>query len=161
MDLDEFLGIDNSDPVQRLANDLVQEDDRLLSELVELRRKTMTQQDVADRLGISRPAVAAFERYDADPKLSTVRRYALAVRAYIAHTVTPEAQRRESFAERALEHWQADLASGWVRQRGDQHVIVNIVGFGHAHADSKADTDSPLQDRRYHDTVKRLLSSKR
>lgn len=159
MDLDEFLGIDNSDPVQRLANDLVQEDDRLLSELVELRRKTMTQQDVADRLGISRPAVAAFERYDADPKLSTVRRYALAVRAYVAHSVTPEAQRRESFTERALEHWQADLASGWVRQRGDQHTIVHVWGL--ADADSKADTDSPVQDRRYHDTVKRLLSSKR
>lgn len=157
MDLDELLGIDNSDPVQRLANDLVQEDDRLLSELVELRRKTMTQQEVADRLGISRPAVAAFERYDADPRLSTVRRYALAVRAYVAHTITPEAQRRELFAVRAVERWQADF--GWVKQRLEHHPNVHVVGF--AHDDFKVDTDTPVQDRRYHDTVKRLLSSKR
>lgn len=90
MDLDEFLGIDESDPVARLAEELVNEDDRFLGELIELRRRTMTQQEVADRLGISRPAVAAFERYDADPRLSTVRRYALAIRAHVSHTVTPE-----------------------------------------------------------------------
>lgn len=162
MDLDEFLGIDSSDPVQRLANELVEEDDKLLSELVEIRRRTMTQQDVADRLGISRPAVAAFERYDADPRLSTVRRYALAVRAHVAHTVTAEAQRRETFAQRAMEHWQSDFLSGWVRQRGEYHlghVVSDVAEAGHD--DPQRDTDSPVQNRNYHDSLKRLLSTKR
>ncbi|MEV8183380.1 helix-turn-helix transcriptional regulator [Specibacter sp. NPDC078692] len=159
MDLDEFLGIDNSDPVQRLANDLVQEDDQLLSELVELRRRTMTQQDVATRLGISRPAVAAFERYDADPKLSTVRRYALAIRAFVAHTVTAEAQGRESFEERALDQWHADLANCTGKKQGSWHLMVGRVGF----MDVKVavDTDSPVQDRLYHDTAKKFLTGKR
>lgn len=114
MDLDELLGINDSDPVQQLADELVQEDDRLLSELVELRRKTMTQQEVADRLGISRPAVAAFERYNADPRLSTVRRYALAVRAHVGHTVTPEDQRRESVYDRILPRVRRDRSADWV-----------------------------------------------
>jgi len=94
MDIDEVLEIDPTDPDQRLAEELVHEDDQLLADLVRIRRDTMTQQEVADRLGISRPAVAAFERYDADPRLSTVRRYALAVRAHVEHIVTPDAERQ-------------------------------------------------------------------
>lgn len=162
MDLDEFLGIDNEDPVQRLANDLVKADDRLLEDLVKLRRKTMTQQDVADRLGISRPAVAAFERYDADPRLSTVRRYAMAVRAHVEHTVTPvEIQRRETSMDRLLWHWQVDQTSNWLRHRPEyQHIIGDVV-VKSSRGGLQEDTDSPVQDRRYHDSVKGLLSGKR
>lgn len=101
MDIDDLLGIDNSDPVHRLADELVRADDHLLEELVELRRRTMTQAEVAVRLGISRPAVAAFERYDADPRLSTIRRYALAIRAHIAHSVTPESDRQQTAVDLA------------------------------------------------------------
>lgn len=95
MNLDELLGINVDDPIQRLARDLLKEDDDLLTELVRLRRETMTQQEVADQLQISRPAVAAFERYDSDPRLSAVRRYALAVGAHVRHTVTKPQARQE------------------------------------------------------------------
>lgn len=58
------------------------------SELVLLRREAgLSQGDVAERMGISQQAVSKFERYDSDPKLSTVRRYANAVGALITHRV--------------------------------------------------------------------------
>jgi len=87
-DLDELLGIDPEDKQVVLATALVREDTELLRALVETRvRAGLSQQDVADRLGISQPSVAAFERYDNDPKLSTIRRYALAVEALVQHSV--------------------------------------------------------------------------
>lgn len=73
---------------QRRAKELAKADYRLLFGLIQARRdRGMTQQDVAELLGISQPAVAAFERQDADPKLSTIRRYAHAVGAAVRHTV--------------------------------------------------------------------------
>lgn len=94
MELNELLGIDETDPVAMLARDLVREHSALMQALVKLRRENYTQQEIADRLGVSRPAVAAFERYDADPRLSTVRRYALAVRAIVRHSVNPVAEEK-------------------------------------------------------------------
>jgi len=38
-------------------------------------------------MGVSQPTVAGFERYDANPRLSTVRRYTLAVGARLCTTV--------------------------------------------------------------------------
>jgi len=61
------------------------------SELIGLREKAgMSQADLGAVLGISQQAVNKFERYDSDPKLSTVRRYANAVGAIIEHHVTPD-----------------------------------------------------------------------
>lgn len=54
----------------------------LMEELVDLRdHHGLTQQEVADRMGVSQSAVAQFERYDANPTLGTIQRYALAVEA--------------------------------------------------------------------------------
>jgi transcriptional regulator with XRE-family HTH domain len=73
---------------QRRAKELAKADYRLLFGLVQARRdRGLSQKDVADRLGVSQPAVAAFERQDSDPKLSTIRRYAHAVGVIVAHTV--------------------------------------------------------------------------
>lgn len=86
--LRELLGIDRASATQRRARALVKADRALLRSLVDLRKEQgLKQKDIADRLGISQPAVAAFERYDSDPKLSTVRRYAHAVGALVAHAV--------------------------------------------------------------------------
>ncbi len=60
----------------------------LLSELVALRQQhQLTQAMVAERMGVSQAAVSQFERYDANPTLSTIRRYALAVGARLEHRV--------------------------------------------------------------------------
>ncbi|MEJ6554009.1 helix-turn-helix transcriptional regulator [Microbacterium esteraromaticum] len=58
-------------------------------ELVQLRRDAgLTQQDVADLMGCTQQAVQKLERYDADPKLSTLRRYSNAVGALVSHEVS-------------------------------------------------------------------------
>lgn len=81
----------NLDAVQLegLADSLVDSHDKLMDELIAMRKKhRLTQETVAERMGVSQPSVAAFERYDANPTLSTIRRYALAVGANISHSVT-------------------------------------------------------------------------
>jgi DNA-binding XRE family transcriptional regulator len=88
-ELDDLLGIDTEDPTQRLALELVESDDQLMRKLVAWRRRRgLTQEEIGRRMGVTQPAVAAFERTDADPKLSTIRRYALAVGVLIKHAVT-------------------------------------------------------------------------
>jgi DNA-binding XRE family transcriptional regulator len=70
------------------ATDLADSHQRLRHELVRARRESgLSQSDVAELLDISQPTVAAFERYDNDPRLSTIRRYALAVGAQLEHRV--------------------------------------------------------------------------
>ena len=58
--------------------------DRLLEGLVRLRKEhKLSQQTVAERMGVSQPTVAAFERYDANPTVSSIIRYAMAVNALL------------------------------------------------------------------------------
>ena len=86
--LEAIAGIDATDPEYRLALDLARGDRAFLRALVQRRRERMTQQDVADRLGITQASVAAFERYDNDPKLSTIRRYAQVVGVMVDHQIS-------------------------------------------------------------------------
>lgn len=87
-DFDEMLGIDRTDPTQKLALDLVDSDFGLLDQLVALRiAQELTQAEVAQRMGVLEKAVKAFEQAMADPKLSTIRRYALAVGALVEHKI--------------------------------------------------------------------------
>jgi transcriptional regulator with XRE-family HTH domain len=84
-----LLGIDRASKAQRRANALVKADLDFMRDLVQLRKSQgLSQKDVADRIGIAQASVAAFERYDNDPKLSTIRRYSHAVEALVAHAVT-------------------------------------------------------------------------
>lgn len=88
MDLDEIFGIDQEDATARLAALLVDEDERLIDRLIEMRRAAgLKQRDVAELLGITQSAIAKFESAERDPRLSTVRRYALAVGAVVRHDV--------------------------------------------------------------------------
>lgn len=68
----------------RRADLLVDARDRLLEDLVSLRKEhKLSQQTVAERMGVSQPTVAAFERYDANPTVSSIIRYAMAVDAIL------------------------------------------------------------------------------
>jgi transcriptional regulator with XRE-family HTH domain len=74
------------------ARILAKNDYKLRRDLVQARRDAgLTQPEVAERMGISQQAVSKLERYDSDPKLSTLRRYAHAVEAVVDHKVTPQA----------------------------------------------------------------------
>ncbi|SEE18864.1 Helix-turn-helix [Arthrobacter alpinus] len=67
---------------------LVASHEQLMRDLIEMRHlHDLTQEVIADRMGVSQPTVAAFERYDSNPTLSTIRRYALAVHARIENKV--------------------------------------------------------------------------
>ncbi|RRD52096.1 XRE family transcriptional regulator [Buchananella hordeovulneris] len=73
------------------ARRLARADRQLKERLIAVRREAgLSQQDVADRLGVSQQAVQKLERYDSDPQLSTLRRYANAVGALVTHTVTTD-----------------------------------------------------------------------
>ncbi|WP_309617295.1 helix-turn-helix domain-containing protein [Salinibacterium sp.] len=67
---------------------LAKNDYKLMADLVQIRiSRGLTQPQVAERLGISQQAVSKLESYSSDPRLSTIRRYANAVEALVAHVV--------------------------------------------------------------------------
>lgn len=91
---------DSDDRLDARAASLVESHARLLESLIAIRTKHQISQDVvASRMGVSQPTVAAFERYDANPTLASIRRYALAVGARINHDVQDDcvAHSAESF----------------------------------------------------------------
>lgn len=89
--LEEILGFDPDSAEARRAQLLAANDRALLRELVRLRKEQGISQDAVGRmLGISQPSVAAFESHDANPKLSTIRRYAHAIGALVRHTVAQD-----------------------------------------------------------------------
>lgn len=70
------------------AKMLAKNDYKLMADLVQIRiSRGLTQPQVAKRLGISQQAVSKLESYSSDPRLSTIRRYANAVEALVAHVV--------------------------------------------------------------------------
>lgn len=73
-----------ADRLEQRAERLVEDRDHLMKSLIELRREhKLTQTDVAERMGVSQPTVAAFEHYDSNPTLATIQRYAMAVGAVL------------------------------------------------------------------------------
>lgn len=128
------------DPEVALAEALAEADHRMLRELIALRkRRGLTQQELADHFGISQATVAAFERYDNDPKLSTVRRYAQGVGARIEHGVWLEAD--GPFPRVTLSSLQD--AAGGVRDLAPHEVEELIAG---ARQLLKALMELPVED---------------
>lgn len=82
---------EREDVLEARAASLVENHEGLLRDLVALRKKHgLSQEVVAERMGVSQPAVAKFERYDANPRLSTLRRYAMAVGARLIDEVVDD-----------------------------------------------------------------------
>lgn len=89
MDLLSQLGIDAKDETIRSSIDMHRNRSELLDRLVHIRKlHKLSQQDVADELGITRQAVSKFEQRNHDPRISTIIGYALAVGAHIDVRVT-------------------------------------------------------------------------
>ena len=84
------------------AKVLAREDREMRAALVAVREaKKLTQAEIAARMGVSPQAVSKLERYDADPKLSTLRRYANAIGAIVEHRVTEDRGQSEWMATKA------------------------------------------------------------
>lgn len=116
-----------------LAEDLVESHDRLTASLIALRKgHKLTQEAVAERMGVSQPTVAAFERYDANPTLSTVRRYALAVGASIEHIVEDRCckldDQFDSIVRGATQSWSPPSRLSWEWQSGVVRAKGTHVG---------------------------------
>jgi len=78
------------DEVVAHAADQAEADDRLRYDLIGARKQSgLTQSQVAEIVGVTQPTVAAFEHHENDPRLSTLRRYAVAVGVTITHDVEP------------------------------------------------------------------------
>ena len=91
MSLHELLeGQIRPSALQAQATQMSSGDYALLEALIAKREELgLTQADLARKIGVSQQAISKFERMDADPRLSTIRRYALAVGLKISHEVTP------------------------------------------------------------------------
>ena len=77
--------------VRARAKVLAREDREMKAKLIRHRRNTgLTQKEVAERMGVTQQAVQKLERYDSDPKLATLRRYANAIGAFVSHEVVPD-----------------------------------------------------------------------
>lgn len=82
------LGIDAGTPAERMAREHAVQDLLLLSKLRQAREAAgLTQEQLAERMGAPVSTVTAIESHGADPTLSTIRRYALAVGAAVRHDV--------------------------------------------------------------------------
>jgi transcriptional regulator with XRE-family HTH domain len=82
------LGIDPDSPSQLRADHLVKEDNAMLRRLRGVRMaRGLSVETVAERMGVAVETVRDFERYDTDPTLSQLRRYAHAIGALVSHDV--------------------------------------------------------------------------
>ncbi len=120
MDNNGAIFISDPENVQQiLASDLINQTQDLLADLISQRKaKGMTQSDVADAIGITRTAITAFERYDGDPKLSTIVRYAMAVGAKISIDVTDGLRWAEQ--ERVRSAWSGLRVEDHAESQGQQ-----------------------------------------
>lgn len=106
MSVDDILGPMDS-PVDRLASRLVESSESLLDNLIRKRESLgLSQQEVAERLGVTQSAVAKFESGERDPRLSTLRRYALAVMCNISFEVTEYQETSREYNNRNMAYSQ-------------------------------------------------------
>lgn len=104
--LEDLLGDPYQSPEAKLAIELAREDQLLLARLVEIRKGRMTQEQVADLMGVTQATVSAFEKLGNDPKLSTIRRYARAIGVMVRHQL--DADPGAGGASKYLSHVGAD-----------------------------------------------------
>lgn len=89
--LEELLEVDPRSPDMMRAEQLAANDRALLRNLVQVRKdRGLTQQQVADILGVTQASISRFEAYDSNPTLASIRRYAHAVEALVNHDVEPD-----------------------------------------------------------------------
>jgi transcriptional regulator with XRE-family HTH domain len=85
-----LLGVEDDEQV-RLARDLTRADRLWVRALVALRkRRDLSQAELGALMGRSQSVVSDIESMSGDPRLSTLRRYALAVGARVRHVIVPE-----------------------------------------------------------------------
>jgi transcriptional regulator with XRE-family HTH domain len=98
--------------IEARADSLVDAHEVLMRSLVRLRKTHgLSQEVVAERMGVSQPTVASFERYDANPTLATIRRYALAVGARVQNSVIDDCEEHAAPFEALVENFTVSVKS--------------------------------------------------
>lgn len=126
--LENLLGIDLDSPEMRRAELLAANDRRLLDELVKIRQmRGLSQAAAGEIMGVTQPTVAAFEAYDSNPRLSSIRRYAHAVGALVRHQV--EADRGQLADPAGRAEWSA-MGSSTIHTPAQTHgqATVHLTG---------------------------------
>lgn len=128
--LEELFGLDASSAESLRADFLVEADMNLLDRLVDIRTgRGLSQRDVGAIMGVSQPTVAQFEGHDSNPRLSTIRRYAMAVGALISHQVVPdEGQLADGLWRQGL----LDTDLSWTVSPQPSHPLSISVSLGAA-----------------------------
>ena len=131
--LAELLGVDLDSPEMRRAELLAANDRRLLDELVRIRQaRGLSQAAVGEIMGVTQPTVAAFEAYDSNPRLSSIRRYAHAVGALVRHQVEADTGQLADPARRA--EW-STMGSSTIQTPGQpqERTTVRLAGAASFH----------------------------
>lgn len=103
------------DGLVEAAARLAQSDDEMRWALIQARKDVgLSQRELAEVIGVKQSTIAAFESQENDPRLSTHRRYALAVGASLDHRVQTSTGRVFS-----SDGW-TEIASGCSSTRSDQ-----------------------------------------
>lgn len=90
LSIDEILGIDPHSSTQQLARELLDNEHELFRALVRQREASrLSIEEVAGRMGIPAEDVRGIESGHRDLHLSTLRRYAHAIRSRVDYQVTP------------------------------------------------------------------------
>ncbi|MDJ1113805.1 helix-turn-helix domain-containing protein [Microbacterium dauci] len=126
-------------PVRARAKVLARENREMRTALIRIRREAnLSQSDVAERLGVSQQAIHKLERYDADPRLSTLERYANAVGALVLHRVvvdhgqsirlaqsSPWGDRHSKVAQRVhvIRMQRTGTLDGWVQSEAPREAV--------------------------------------
>lgn len=87
----KLMDWDTPEKLERRAERVVENTRALMEDLVAVRKQHgLSQVELADRMGVSQSAVAQLERYDANPTIASIERYAIAVGARVAITVVSD-----------------------------------------------------------------------
>jgi transcriptional regulator with XRE-family HTH domain len=89
----------------------------------------MNQADLARKLGITPSAVSQFERLGSDPRLSTLRRYAVALDVMVTHEIHTDAVRHIADVQALSEPKVPDpVPESWtVEYRNDAETVrINV-----------------------------------
>ncbi|RLP73314.1 XRE family transcriptional regulator [Mycetocola tolaasinivorans] len=79
------------------AHYLARVDREFVDALIAVRREQgLSQADVAERMGITQQGVSKFERYDNDPRMSTIRNYANAIGVVIEYSIQDDRRHDEN-----------------------------------------------------------------
>lgn len=103
--------------------------------LVDQRKKhkdRLTQAEIAERMGVSQSTVAELERYDSNPTLRTLQRYANAVEALITFNISDDCGDEDgeviASMQRSLEWAPAARATKKPAYRLDEYNAFSVIG---------------------------------